>query len=96
MKMNIVTHYIHKHNVVKINRALNPNSAILRCVNNMQTNFYGADVAQVFNEDTAQLYAEIIRQKDNSIRISYRYDPRDYKDPIRSTVLALIPQELLK
>lgn len=61
MTRNIQTTFYVGKKVVKNNTAMYANSAVLRCVDHMQTNHYHASVAEVFDNDTGELHAVIKR-----------------------------------
>lgn len=85
----------HMGTVIKSCLAKNPNSACLRAQNNLMMNTYGARSVEVYNIETAQMYANFIRRMNNKIETSYHYNPREFKDPIRSSMAALFdPNEL--
>ena len=61
--------------IAKTNRAVHANSAVLRCVDHMQLNTYGANSAEVFDERTGTLHAVIRRPiGSNTITILYKRD----------------------
>lgn len=75
---NIKTAYWLSREVVKTNAAIDCNRAVAQCVAHMQVNRYGATMAEVYDVDTGQLYAQINRSVRGDIRIAYQYNPQDY------------------
>jgi hypothetical protein len=60
---------------IKTNRAKHANSAVLRAVDHMQLNSYGATVAEVYDEETAELHAVVTHNVAGRISIVFRRDP---------------------
>lgn len=93
MKRTIkVVYFDHNHQEIAGATAhfAHPNSASMRCFNNMNLNVYGAFSAQVYDEDTAELHAEFTRSINGVVRATPLRDPRRYMDPIRRSFHALI------
>ena len=67
----IRTDYYNGKELIKTNRATYPNSAVLRCVDHMQLNDYGATTAEVFDEDTGELHA-VVKFGQEQINILYK------------------------
>lgn len=68
----IQTVYYHRGATVKINMAAHANSAVLRCVDHMQLNHYGANVCEVFDNKTGELHAVITRNIKGNIDIVFK------------------------
>lgn len=68
----IVTHYYRESLLVRTNRAVHANSAVLRCVDHMQHNHYGADVAEVFDDGDGTLHAVITHSVIGRIEIVFK------------------------
>ena len=76
----IQTTYFGNRNVVlKVNKASYANSAVLRAVDHMQMNDYGARVAEVFDDETSELHAVITNNVKGEIRIIYKRDVTEEK-----------------
>jgi hypothetical protein len=75
----IKTTYFSHRETLKTNRSTDSNRAVAQAVLHMQVNHYGADVAQVYDDNSGELHAEVKRYKDGSIRITYRRDPAKYE-----------------
>jgi hypothetical protein len=60
-----------KGETLKINHASYANSAVLRAVDHMQLNNYGAKVAEVFDSSSGELHAVIRNSMNGEIRIVY-------------------------
>lgn len=70
---NIRTEYYnHKAETLKVNNASSPRSAILRAVDHLQTNTYGAKVADIFDNETAELYAVVVSDLHGKISIAFQ------------------------
>jgi hypothetical protein len=78
----------YKGETVHTNMAVHHNSAVNRAFSNMALNVYRASVAQVFDTETALLYAEIVRSKSNEVKATWRADPKNHKDPLRMSAQA--------
>jgi hypothetical protein len=77
--MNLVTTYYapgRKKEILKINKASNERSAVMRCVDHMQMNDYGAYVAEVVDHYTGELHAVVTHSADGRITIVFRRDPK--------------------
>lgn len=73
--LTIQTMYYRGKQEIKINRAKHANSAVLRAVDHMQLNSYGATVAEVYDTETAELHAVITHNVAGRISIVFRRDP---------------------
>lgn len=62
--------------IVKINRAQYADKAILHAVSHMHQNTYGAFIAEVYDEDTSELYSVITRDVNGRITIVFSGDPK--------------------
>lgn len=71
-KMNIVTYYYFRREVLKINRSMHANKAVVHCFEYMQSNRYHARVAEVKDERTGELLAVITRRITGEINIIYK------------------------
>jgi hypothetical protein len=91
---SIKTKYLNRGEEQHLAHALHANSAVLRCVNNMRLNVYGADVAEVWDDGTGKLFAQVVRRKNNEIKILYTApedsDDTSAYDPIRRSIHAFI------
>lgn len=75
--LNIVTtYYVNstKKETIRVNRSKYPRTAVMRCVDHMSVNSYGAGVAVIYDENNGMLHAVIVRHKNNSITIEYQRD----------------------
>jgi hypothetical protein len=66
----IRTDYYFNNKLVRTNRAKHPNSAILRCIDHMQLNSYGATSAEVYDENRSELHAVVTRSISNKPKIA--------------------------
>lgn len=80
----------HLGEVVKTNSSKNHNAAIMYAQNNMLLNVYGADVAEITDSETSELYATITRSKSGKVTTETYRDPRNYMDPIRRSMHSLL------
>ena len=71
----IQTTFYRGKEVVRVNRAVHARTAVLRCVDHMQMNSYGATVAEVYDLDTAELHAVVTHSVSGKISIVFRRDP---------------------
>lgn len=69
---NIVTKYYFRREVMKINRSVHPDRAVLNCIFHLQKNAYKASIAEVVNEETGKLYAVVTRNINGKITIRYQ------------------------
>lgn len=65
--------------VVKVNKAVHDRSAVLRAVDHMQMDSYGAFVAEVFDTETTELHAVITSNVEGRISIVFRRDAAEPK-----------------
>lgn len=72
----VVTSYYNGSKIVKINRAAYSRSAVLRCVDHMQENSYGATHVEVFDEISGTLYA-VVKRSVGAQTISILYKHQD-------------------
>lgn len=72
-KRTIKTIYYRGRKVVKQNRALHPENAVLCAVEHLHSNKYQALTAEIFDEETGVLYA-VIRRGFKGINILFKYD----------------------
>ena len=71
----------NKKDLVKTNRAVHANSAVLRAVDHMQFNHYEATTAEVFDNDSGVLHAVLRRRMSGDIEILYK---RKVKEEVSS------------
>lgn len=72
----ITTYYGHRADIVlKVNRAKDPDVAVEHAFKHMHRNHYQAFVAEVYNDNTGELYAVILHTVTGEIRTLFRYDP---------------------
>jgi hypothetical protein len=63
----------------QINLARHPRSAVLRAIDHMQMNTYGAVVCEVFDTNTCEVHATIKREiGSDDLLVSYGRDPMMY------------------
>jgi hypothetical protein len=74
MERNIQTTYFYRDEVVKVNRSASANSAVVRCVDHLQMNHYGASTAEVFDALSGQLHAVFRYSTTGEIRIIFKRD----------------------
>ena len=60
MERKITTSYSFNKHTIRSNKATYPLNAVLRCVDHMQRNTYGANLAEVYSED-GKLYCVVTR-----------------------------------
>lgn len=77
--MPIKTVYLIKNDKPKIRRSKDANRAVAQCVRHMMVNHYGADVAEVFDDQTGELHAQIKRKKDGTLVIYFKRDPSKFE-----------------
>jgi hypothetical protein len=73
-ELNIQTVYYFRKRIVKVTRSSNPYRTVPNVIYHMQTNQYGASVAEVFDLETGKLYAVIKRNIAGRIGIVFRED----------------------
>lgn len=84
MKMAIATaYYDHNHKEIKVNYSKDPNSASVRCYARMKLNTYGASSAEIYDAETGLLYEQFTLDKKGDLKCAWKYNPRDYKAPMR-------------
>lgn len=76
----IFTVYYSGTKAVKINRSKYANKAVPRCVEHMQFNTYGADVAEVYDAFTGESHATLRRSVDGNIRIIFQREVKETYD----------------
>lgn len=64
---------------VKVNSSGNTNQAVATCIYYMQVDFYDASVAEVYDDESGQLHAQIRRKMNGNIEIVYKRDSRQYE-----------------
>lgn len=72
MQRLITTTFYRRKEVVKVNHALHPNRAVLRCVDNLQTNNYDATHAEVYDSGDGVLHAVVKRHMNGNIEILFK------------------------
>lgn len=74
---NIITTYYGRSGREELwyNRGLDADTCIDRAFSRMRQNTYGAFVAEVWNEDSGELYAVIIHSTTGEIRTIFQKDP---------------------
>lgn len=65
--------------VVKTNRAKHDRSAVLRAVDHLQMNSYGAAVVEVVDMETSELHAVLTHSTSGRITVVFQRDPTDPK-----------------
>lgn len=68
----IQTVYRRGKKLLRVNNAKYANSAVLRCVDHMQTNDYGATLAEVYDSVTGVLHAVITHSSVGKISILFK------------------------
>jgi hypothetical protein len=63
----------------KVIRSMNANRAVTQCVAHMQINQYGSHIAEVYDNDTGELHAQIKRDVKGTLTIYFRRDPSQYE-----------------
>lgn len=79
MKLLIKTVYYRRGEDPKITRSGNANRAVATCILHMQINQYGSHIAEVYDDDTGELHAQIKRSVSGTITIVYSRDPLKYE-----------------
>lgn len=76
MKLDIKTCFYSgvtsNSDVVKINRCMDPASAVPNAIRHLQTNQYAARLCEVYSTETGVLYAVVKRHINGDINILYR------------------------
>jgi hypothetical protein len=75
----IKTVYHTRDGKTKINRALNANRAVEKCVAHMQIDHYNAHLAEVYDAETGELHAQIKWRRDGTMQLFLKRNPRDYE-----------------
>ncbi|BCG50277.1 hypothetical protein [Ralstonia phage RP13] len=78
MERNVVTNYYFRRQTMKVNRAVDPEAAVLHCVRHMRQNSYGSTVAEVVDKSNFhELVAVVTRNVNGRISIVYHreYNP---------------------
>jgi len=83
----IKTRYFRGKAVQRTNSGTDANRAIAQCVYHMQVNHYGANVAEVYDEASGMLHAQVTLAPSGSVKIVYQLDPRDYERRIAASAL---------
>lgn len=78
-KLTIKTVYYRRGEDPKITRSGNANRAVANCVLHMQINQYGSHLAEVYDDETGELHAQIKRSVTGAIHIVYSRDPLKYE-----------------
>lgn len=74
---DIVTKFYFRRNILKVNRAIDPNAAVLHCVNHMQHNRYAASIAEIVDESNGELHAVVTRNLTGKITIVFKREVKD-------------------
>ena len=77
----IETTYWFRGKVVQVNRSKHVNKAVERCFGHMQINEYGATTAQVYDMETGELHAEVVRNVRGKVEVTFERDPRNFVTP---------------
>lgn len=75
-KFKIKTTFYKGRTLLKVNHAKYANAAVMRAVGHMQTNHYGATVAEVYDEYSGELHAVLTRSI-SGMRIIFKRDVQD-------------------
>lgn len=80
MTRTIKTYYFNRrHEVIRVNSSTDANRAVAIALLHMQVNHYGARVAQVVDDETSEIHAEVKRGYRGNIEITYQRDPAQYE-----------------
>jgi hypothetical protein len=82
MQRNIKTHFYQNrkyHDPVQINSSTDANRAVAQCILHLQIARYDADSAEVYDDETGELHAQIKRNMHGDITILYKRSPADYE-----------------
>jgi hypothetical protein len=73
--------YINKRysDPVRVNSSSNANVAVARCILHLQIGHYNADAAEVYDDETGELHAQIKRSVNGNIVIVYKRDPLKFQ-----------------
>jgi hypothetical protein len=100
-KRTVCTAYFnHRHQRMKLphsNLSVNPNGACMRAYFNMTANTYGATYCEVYDIETAELFAQyrLTREKGELVvKCIVKYEPTAFGNPIRRTSLHAFFHEL--
>lgn len=63
---------------VRVNTSTDANRAVAQCVYFMQIDRYGANVAEVFDEEHGELHA-VVKRNTTGITIVYKRDPQKHE-----------------
>jgi len=77
-KRFVETQYMYRGEIVKLTHSTHPNRANRNAFDHLQTNDYGASVAQVIDTETGQLYAEFTRSISGRVAATFKHDPREF------------------
>lgn len=75
----IKTVYHIRDGSTKVNRSLNANRAVSRCVDHMQIDHYNAHLAEVYDAETGELHAQLKWCNDGTLRIYLKRNPREFE-----------------
>lgn len=79
MQYTIKTVYHIRGKAPKVVRSMNANRAVTQCVGHMQIDHYGAHVAEVYDNATGELHAQIKMDKKGTLHIYLKRNARDYE-----------------
>lgn len=77
--LTIKTVYHTRDGSTRINKALNANRAVEKCVAHMQIDHYNAHLAEVYDVETGELHAQIKWNRDGTLRIYLKRNPRNFE-----------------
>jgi hypothetical protein len=77
--LNIKTVYYIRGRDPKVIRSKDANRAVAQCVAHMQINHYGSHVAEVYDDVTGELHAQIKRNAKGELHIWYARNPQDFE-----------------
>lgn len=90
----IKTTYLLRGRVIHTNSGTDANRAVAQCVLHMQSNHYGADVAEVYDTEGANvLHAQVKLRKNGRIEIIYKRNPLAYETKYAAAPLLIADQK---
>jgi hypothetical protein len=83
----IKTKYYAGKELLRTNSSTDANRAIAQCVYHMQVNHYGSNVAEVYDDTSGQLHAQVTLSPNGNVKIVYQLDPRSFERKIAWSAL---------
>ncbi len=91
---SIKTTYLLRGQVIHTNSSSDANRAVAQCVLHMQANHYGADAAEVYDTDGANVcHAQVKWHKNGELKITYKRNPLDHETKYAASPMLLADQQ---